>query len=159
MAQLGGTFDASTVEPRTAFEALPPGDYLMVITKSAFEPNKAGTGSFLKLELQVVEGPRKGATLFDRLNLDNPNAQAVEIARATLSGICHAVGKLSVADSEELHNLPMLVKVVAKPRDDKPGEVSNEIKGYKPAGGSGAAAPNPPGAGAAAPSGPAWLRR
>jgi hypothetical protein len=136
MANLGGTFDANTVAPREEFKALDPGDYVVAIVASSIEDNSKGDGSFLKLELEVVDGPGKGRKLFDRLNLNNPNAQAVEIAKATLSAICHATGKLTVTDSNELHNKPMLA-VVRKVPQKKNGAVvegafSNEIATYKP---------------------------
>lgn len=123
-------FDAEQVEPAGTFEPLPAGWYTMLIKESVVEPNKAGTGKFLKLTLEIVEGPHKGRTLFDRLNMWHPNQQAVDIARATLSAICHAAGRLRVSDSAELHDIPMLGKVTVKPRADT-GEPSNEIKGYK----------------------------
>jgi hypothetical protein len=135
MAQLGGTFDANQVEPNGPYEVIPAGDYTVQITGSSMESNKAGTGSFLKLELEIIDGPQAGRKIFDRLNLDNPNAQAVEIAQRTLSAICHAVGVLTVSDSDELHMRPMIAKIKVSPRQDRPGEVSNEIGGYKPAGG------------------------
>jgi hypothetical protein len=105
------------------------------------EDNSKKDGSFLKLELEVIDGPCKGRKLFDRLNLNNPNAQAVDIAKATLSAICHSVGKLTVSDSNELHNKPMLA-VVRKVPMKKQGQVvegafSNEIATYKPIGGGG----------------------
>jgi hypothetical protein len=74
----------------------------------------------------VLEGPLQGRHVYDQLNLINPNPTAEEIAQRTLSAICHAVGKLQVADSEELHFQPMVVKVAVKPNG------YNEVKGYKP---------------------------
>jgi hypothetical protein len=139
MAFLGETFDANTVDTRKEFEALAPGEYPVVITKSGMEPAKSG-GAFLKLELQVIDGPAKGRVLFDRLNLQNKNETAVRIARETLSSICHAVGKLTVSDSEQLHNLPLVAKVATVPRKVDgvvvPGEFSNEVKNYLAMGGS-----------------------
>jgi hypothetical protein len=64
-----------------------------------------------------------------RLNLDNPNATAVQIARAELSAICRAVGVMAPKDSVELHNLPLVVHVACKKRSDT-GEITNEIKGF-----------------------------
>lgn len=132
MANLGGTFDATQVEPNAPFEIVPPGDYVMQITNSGMENTKNGQGQFLKIELEIMEGAQAGRKLFDRLNLVNQNAQAVEIAQRTLSAICHAVGVLTVSDSEELHLRPMAVKVKVVERKDRPGEQSNEIGGYKP---------------------------
>ena len=62
-------------------------------------------------------------------NLDNPNDLAVKIARAELAAICRSVGVMQPGDSVELHNLPLLVTVKLKKRDDT-GEVTNEVKGY-----------------------------
>ena len=126
MAKLGGTFDATGVEPNAPLEALPPGDYKVQILQSEMRVTKAGTGQMLWLDMEVLEGPLKGRHLYDQLNLINPNPTAEEIAQRTLSAICHAVGKLQVADSEELHLQPLLVRIVVKPSG------YNEVKGYKP---------------------------
>jgi hypothetical protein len=67
--------------------------------------------------------------LWARLNLDNPNATAVTIARAELSAICRAVGVLAPKDSVELHNLPLVIHVKCKKWDDT-GELTKEVKGY-----------------------------
>lgn len=135
MAFLGGSFDASQVEPKGDYRPVPPGEYKVQITSSEFCQTSTGNGHQLKLELEILEGDQAGRRLYDRLNLDNPNAQAVEIAQRTLSAICHAVGKLSVQDSEELHMLPMIAVVVVKPertgRDGRTYSASNEIKTYK----------------------------
>jgi hypothetical protein len=128
MADLHG-FDAQTVEPSTDFDPLPAGKYLAVITESEMKPNKAGTGHFLLLTFQVVEGPFKNRLVWTRLNLDNPNAMAVQIARAELSAICRAVGVMAPKDSVDLHNLPLVISVKCKKRDDT-GDVTNEVKGY-----------------------------
>ena len=130
MASLNG-FDATTVDPNKAFEPLPAGDYIAAIVDSENKPTKNGTGSYLELKMQVLEGEHKGRFVFDRLNLDNPNAQAVQIARGTLSAICHAVNVMRPNDSVELHNLPMMVKVACRKRQDT-GDISNEVKGYQP---------------------------
>jgi hypothetical protein len=128
MATLQG-FNANDVEPATDFEAIPAGKYLAVITESEVKPNKSGTGSYLQLTFQVIEGEYKNRFLWARLNLDNPNATAVKIARAELSAICRAVGVMAPSDSVELHDLPLVISVKCKKRADT-GEITNEIKGY-----------------------------
>ncbi len=128
MANLGN-FNAHDVSPATDFEPLPAGKYLAVITDSEMKPTKSGTGSFLALTFQIIDGPYKGRLLWSRLNLDNPNAQAVQIAQGELSAICHAVGVMRPKDSIELHNLPLLVTVKCKKREDT-GDVVNEVRGY-----------------------------
>lgn len=128
MANLTG-FDANQVEPSADFEAIPAGKYLAMITESEIKPTKSGAGSYLQLTFEILEGPYKGRFLWSRLNLDNQNSTTVQIARAELSSICRAVGVMTPSDSVELHNLPMLITVKCKKRDDT-GEVSNEIRGY-----------------------------
>ena len=128
MATLQG-FNANDVEPATDFEAIPAGKYLAVITESEVKPNKSGTGSYLQLTFQVIEGEYKNRFLWARLNLDNPNATAVKIARGELSAICRAVGVMAPNDSVDLHDLPLVISVKCKKRADT-GEITNEIKGY-----------------------------
>lgn len=111
MANLGTTFDASGVEPATVYDLLPAGDYLVQIVESEIRPTRDGNGQYLWLMLDVLDGPCQGRKLFDQLNLVNPNSQTVEIAQRTLSSICHATGRMQVADSEELHLIPMTVSV------------------------------------------------
>ena len=123
-------FDANSVEPNDSFDPLPNGDYLCIITASEMKPTKAGDGAYLELELQVIAGQYTGRKLWDRLNLNNANETAVRIARGALSSICRAVGVPQPNDSCELHDLPLLVKVACKKRDDN-DELANVVKGYK----------------------------
>jgi len=128
MANLSG-FNANEVEPTTDFDPIPAGKYAAVITESEYKPNKAGTGNYLQLTFQILDGDYKGRFVWARLNLDNPNATAVKIARGELSAICRAVGVLQPKDSTELHDLPLVISVKCKKRRDT-DEVQNEIRGY-----------------------------
>ncbi|MCZ2341118.1 MAG: DUF669 domain-containing protein [Bacteroidales bacterium] len=130
MANLNG-FDANQVEPTGDFDPVPAGQYLAVITESEMRPTKSGIGSYLQLTFAIIDGEHKGHRLWARLNLNNPNAMAVSIARAELAAICRAVGVLAPQDSVELHNLPLVVHVKCKKRDDT-GDITNEVKGYSP---------------------------
>ncbi len=141
MANLNG-FNANEVEPNVGFEPLPAGDYVAAITGSQMKPTKNGAGSFLELEFTVLEGEYRDRKIWDRLCLNHPNAQAVQIARGNLSALCRAVGIMQPGDSVELHNLPLSIKVACKKREDN-GEISNEIKGYKKKGQNGAPSPSP----------------
>jgi hypothetical protein len=134
MSNLGDlNFDASAVEPRASFEAIPAGVYDVVVVNSEKKTTKAGTGAFVELEMQILNGPYQNRKLWDRLNLWNPNDKAVAIARGTLSAICRAVGVLAPKDTAELHGKPLSCTVVVKKDDD--GNPTNEVKGYKPRGG------------------------
>ena len=128
MADLNG-FDANEVEPNTSFDPLPADKYIAAITASEMKPTKKGDGSYLQLEFTVIEGDCKDRKVWDRLCLNHPNPQTVKIARGNLSALCRAVGVMQPKDSVELHNLPLLVTVKVKKREDT-GELTNEVKGY-----------------------------
>jgi len=141
MSNLAGLgFDASQVEPDVGFEAIPAGDYDAVIVSSEVKASSTG-GQYLKLELQILNGPYQNRKVFTNLNLWNSSEDAVKIARANLSAICRAVNVLTPQDSSQLHNKPLRIKVVVK-QDPQYGP-RNEIKGFKPrqAGGT---LPTPP---------------
>ena len=122
-------FDASQVEPSVALQPIPAGPYIAIITESEMKATKAGDGRYLQLTFQIIEGPHKGRLLWARLNLENKNQTAVEIAQAELSAICRAVGVMKPSDSAALHNIPLEITVGLKRRSDT-NELGNEIKGY-----------------------------
>lgn len=131
MAQLNGTFDATDIAPTQPFTILPPGKYPVQIVGSEVKATKDGRGQYLWLEFDIIDGEHAGQKLWDRLNLWNVNEQAVQIAQRTLSAICHAVGVMTVTDTEELHGIPMVATVrVREAKGDY--AASNEIRGYEP---------------------------
>jgi hypothetical protein len=131
MAQLGQTYDASNGETMGDRSALPPGDYVIALVKSDQKSNDKGN-SFVSCEFEVREGPDgvnvSGRRVWTNLNLWNSNAQAVEIAQRELNSIMHACGKLRIADTEELHGIPMRATIGL----DKKDATRNQIKSYKP---------------------------
>ncbi len=154
MAQLN--FDARQVAPAAALDPIPSGWYNAQIVGSEMKPTSAGDGAFLAMELQVLDGPYAGRKVFDRLNLQNKNPVAVEIAYKQLSAICHAVNVIQVQDSQQLHGRPLQVKVSLRPAstgdDGKQYDANNEVKGYRAMENGGAVAP----AGAPQGGAPAW---
>ena len=146
-------FDA--VEAAPSFEPIPAGNYKCVITDHEQKPTKAQTGSYLQLKIEVIEGHFTGRVVFDRLNLENPNATAVEIATRTLKSIGAALN-VPLHNSEELLDKPLMVKLAVRPASNG-YDASNDVKGYASAG----AAPSAPAAPAAAPqaaAAPPWKR-
>ncbi len=123
-------FNANEIEPSVGFEAIPAGKYQAVITDSEMKPTRTGNGQYLQLEFEIIDGNYKGRKLWSRLNLENPNADAVRMARADLSAICRAVNVLQPRDSVELHNLPLTITVRCRKNQDD--EIVNDIKGYGP---------------------------
>ena len=152
-------FNSAQVEPQASFEPIPNDWYNVIMDQSEMKPTKAGTGAYLECRLSVVDGSYANRKLFIRLNIQNDNTTAVEIAYAQLSAICHAVNVVQVNDSQELHGKPFMAKVVVRPPQGD-YEASNECKAFKACDGSAGAAPS-----ASAPSGqasgatPAWAAK
>ena len=139
MASLGGTYDASQGEQMSDRSAPPAGEYLAAIARSDVADTKKGDGRKVEPELQVLDGAPQGRPLWTTLHLWNPSATTVEMAQRELNSICHAAGRLRVADTEELHGIPMLVKLGFQ----KDNPERNEPKGYKPAAGATQSSPGP----------------
>ena len=155
MSILQDGFNADEVAPSTGFDAIPPGKYKAVISESEEKQTKKGDGSYLQLTFTVIDGEYENRKLWARLNLNNPNDQAVSIARAELSAICRSVGVRQIKDPSQLHDIPLLIRVNAK-ADDK-GELRNEIKGYEAVGAAVTSSPIGNSSNAASP--PPWAKK
>jgi hypothetical protein len=155
-------FDANNVPPTSPFTPLPNGKYTMAIVESEVKPTANGAGKYLQLTLQVLDGDHKGKKVWERLNIVNNSKEAQDIAQRQLSAICHATGVMKLSNSSQLHDKPMLVRVVVK--QDVGFEPKNEVKGYEAL--SGATPPASTSTAAAAPSAPpqaanvpAWAKK
>lgn len=129
MAQIN--FDANTVAPNSGQPDPVPSDwYKASIDESEMKPTKDGTGTFLQLRYAIIEGAYKGRKVYARLNLRNQSAQAQEIGFAELSAVCHATGVMQLQDSQQLHNIPVNLKVKLRPADGE-YDATNEVKAVK----------------------------
>lgn len=165
MANLGFAFDPTAV-PESDFAAIPSGEYPAVIVDSDMKPTKSGTGKYLELAHQIIDGPYKGKKVWARLNLVNSNATAVQIAQQHLAELQRAIGLVqTISDSQLLHNRPCVIRVEFVPADAAKGRKNdtNEIKAWKSISGATpmSAAPTMPAANAApaATAAPPWGRK
>lgn len=162
MARLN--FNAASVEPSTPMDVLPKGRYLCVAIASELKMTKNGSGEYLQITFEVIDGPAKGRKLFERLNIRNANKTAEDIAQRALSALCHAVGVINLDDSEQLHNIPVQLDVDIEPAKGE-YSASNRIKGYLAANGQATTpartAPSAPAPSAPASTGstPVWKKR
>ncbi len=108
-------FDARKVAPNEGFGLIPAGEYQAKIVATEMVKNNSGKGKHLKIKVKVMGPEYKGRVLFDRLNLVNPNKEAVQIAEAQLSAICHALGIKRIKNTQQLHDKPLLINVVVEP--------------------------------------------
>lgn len=125
------SFNANNVAPSAPMELLPPGEYVVQIVNSEMRQTKDGGGSYLWLEMDILDGEFTNRKIWDRLNLENSNPTTVDVAYRTLSAICHATGVVNMNDSEDLHTRPMIAVVKVQPPKGQ-YDASNQIKGYKP---------------------------
>lgn len=118
------------------FDPIPEGTYTAQITKVTVEKTKAGTGNYLKVELQITGPAYQGRKVFDNINVKNPSQEAVNIGLKTLKKIALAIGEETILDTDQMLGASVEIKV--KVKVDKTGKYDpqNEIKDYKPIGSS-----------------------
>jgi hypothetical protein len=117
-------------DQRGEFPPLPDAWYTAQIIESEQKATKAGTGHYLQLTFEILDDNYAGRRAWARLNIDNPSAEAVRIAKSDLARICQALKINALSDTQQLHNSPLQIRVIYKEGDDGYGP-SNEIRGYK----------------------------
>lgn len=129
MAKLFAKVNVGEAEKMGDFTPLPPGHYVAHITESEMKETRNKEGHYLQLTFEVLEGEHAKRKFWDRLNLDNKNEQTVAIANKQLATIGECCGIEMLEDSEQLHNIPLVVKLNVKEASAQFAE-SNEVKGY-----------------------------
>jgi len=142
MAQLPGAFDATNVDTTDQFDVIDPGDYTVQVVQSEIRVTKAGTGQYIWLELDILDGQYQGRKLWDNVNIINPNPKAQQIGEKILAQICKACNLGGVTDSEQFHFKPMTAKVTVQPASGQYGP-SNQVKSYKAVDGTAVARQDP----------------
>lgn len=129
--------DLNQVEAASARDVLPAGTYAARVKYVEDKTTKSGTGAYAEITWEIIEGPYANRLIWDRLNLDNPNPTAVEIAYRTLKSICVATGAGAIGETSELQDKFAMLKVKVK-SSPQYGE-SNEVADYAPYGSAPAA--------------------
>ena len=143
MANFGYYHSVEDFAPSEDWSVIPPGDYNVMIVESAMKPTKNGSGEYLELKMQVIDGPYSGRSLWERLNIRNANPTAQSIAQRKLSSILRAFDITGTQDSTILHGRPMVAVVAVKPAGpDKNGifrKEQQEVSSFRAAGSAGTA--------------------
>jgi hypothetical protein len=152
MAKLEMTYVADDMpKSERDFAPLPDGWYAVTVSEADIKATKAGTGSYIKLRLDVTGPSHQGRVVYSNLNIRNPNPKAEEIGNQQLGELMRAVGLPRLEDTDQLIGRSLSVKLVTKSSPEY-GD-SNEVKGYKAIGG-----PSAPAAPTAAKS-PPWAKK
>lgn len=146
--------DAPAAAAPRNYGPLPEGDYPVIITTSDVKATKAGTGQYIELEMQVTDGEHSGRRLWERLNVNNPNKTAEEIAKAALGQLLLAVDVVNMEDTKELHDIPFVISVEI----DRKDTTRNKIVAYSRIISAPKAPPAPPAARPAAAGARPWQK-
>lgn len=137
MANISGSYDPNA-EAYSSFDPIPNGEYRAVIIESAFEDisKRDNKGRCLNLTWKIETGPYDGRLIWQRLNMwaENMNnlEKVINIAQSQFAAIREATGKLTPQDSDELHHIPCMIKVVIKNDPSGQYQPRNEISSVKP---------------------------
>jgi hypothetical protein len=125
-------FNANDVpESEDKFELIPAGDYKAIILESSIKATKAGTGEYVAVKVQIVDGEKKGRTVFANLNFKNPNPTAQQIGQRELADLTKAVGLVTLTDTAQLHGKPLTVRIGIEPAKDG-YDAANRVKKWLP---------------------------
>ena len=106
------SFDATGIDTSDdrGFEPLPQGKYNAMIIESTVKDTKAGTGKYIELVCQVLDGAHVNRKVWHRLNIVNPNPQAENIGRKDLAVLMSNLGlPPQMGDTQELHGKPFVM--------------------------------------------------
>lgn len=152
MAKLGQTFVADEMpKSERDFSPLPDGWYAVTVSEADVKATKAGTGSYIKMRLDVTGPTHQGRVVFTNINIRNPNTKAEEIGQQQLGELMRAVGLPRLEDTDQLIGRSFSVKLVTRSSEQYGDQ--NEVKAFKAVGG---AAPTAPAV--AASKSPPWAR-
>jgi hypothetical protein len=127
-------FNPNSVAPsERSFTVLPAGWYSVTIGNASLEENKARTGKFIKLELEITSQQGRGRKMFPKINFQNASAEAQRIGQEQLRDICAACGIERLTDTDQLLRKQLDVKVKISPARDGYDE-SNDVQAYVPYG-------------------------
>jgi len=129
MALLDTPFVADPNAGQSDYAPLPAGWYTVRITEADIKETKAGTGNYIKVRYDVLNGTHAGRVVFGNLNLRNPNPKAEEIGRQQLSRLMLAMGLTQVTDTDQLIGGELSIKLAIQ-KSDQYGD-SNDVKDWK----------------------------
>ena len=122
-------FNKAGKERMADYSAIKPGIYKAIVVGSEVKETISKDGSYIKLTYQITKGGYKGRKIWQMYNNENSNKIAVEIAEKELASLCDALMIDNVSNTQDFHDIPMLINVGVVPAKGKYGE-QNEIKGY-----------------------------
>lgn len=149
-------FDVTAYEAqpvRSGWDPLPPGDYTACVTSTELKPTKAGNGEYIELTIEIMDGDYSGRKIWERLNVNNPSEQTMQIARSQLNQLATALNQLPLKDTDQLLEIPFTLTLDIDRKDN----TRNRVMGYSAASSAPRVAAKPAPA-AASPAKKPWER-
>jgi hypothetical protein len=118
MAQLQSQFNAQQFDPTNqggGYKSLPVGKQPVVAVASEIKPNKSNQGGMVVFDLEVIDGPAKGASGQMYINLYHQDEKVRAIAESQMAALCYATGQFVIQETAALHNKPFCVDVEPQP--------------------------------------------
>ncbi len=128
-------FNSQGIDPQYAGGGgLGAGRHPVTITKTDAKPTKDNTGGYIEFTLTAFDGPQKGMSITDRLNVHNTNPVAVEIANKQMAAYCAVTGVFHFQNTDELMNKPFVIEVVPQKGNPQYTEVGGlfDMNGNEP---------------------------
>ncbi len=110
----GAGFDTNTVEPQGDFEVILPGKVPVIFDKSEVKQTKKQDGYYLELAMTIIDGEYRNRKLWDRINIQNPSQQCVDIGLRQLSALGKATGVAYVSDENQFLGKTCIAHVKVK---------------------------------------------
>jgi len=119
--------------PDNELAVIPAGWYTATIAEAEIKSAKRSDGQYLSVRYTVLGPTHQGRSVYGNVTLRNASETATRIGRAQLKELMGAAGLAQLADTDQLVGATLQVRVTV--RDDPQYGQSNEVKGWKPAGG------------------------
>ena len=132
MGNLGLNID-ETLPAQDTSTPLPGGDYEVWPIEAEMKTTKAGTGKFIRVVFEVLDGPHKRRKLWQNFTWINPSEKAQEIGRGQFSAMCKAMGMAGIVDDTSEILQKRVIATVAVVESDWNGKDENKITKYSPA--------------------------
>lgn len=118
------SFNAQGIEARYGGSGgLPAGKHPVTITKTEAKPTKDNTGGYIEFTLTAFDGPAKGGSMADRLNVHNTSQEAVRIANQQMAAYCAVTGVFHFQNTDELIGKPFVIEVAPQKNDPRYMEI------------------------------------
>ncbi|TQV76648.1 DUF669 domain-containing protein [Aliikangiella marina] len=78
--------------PETDFDVVPPNEYPMQAVDVTLKTTNDGTGKYINVQFEIVDGEQAGRKIFQMFNIKNKSAKAVQIGVGELKSWIKACG-------------------------------------------------------------------